>query len=137
MSDAGDVPEEECLATWCADEEWCAITCGAEALGNKWHPVIVHRLLDRGTLRFNELARAIDGITNKVLSESLDDLEAKGIVTREVVAGKPVAVEYSLTGRGEALRPVVEALAAWSRSQLRPAGSGDRDDAGCGADAGA
>lgn len=113
-----DVPEEACLASWCAGDEWCALTCAAEAIGRKWHPVVVHRLLARGPLRFNELAEDVEGLTNKVLSESLDDMEAKGLVERRVVEEKPVAVEYALTDHGASLRPVVEALEAWGRRRL-------------------
>ncbi|MFB6304150.1 MAG: winged helix-turn-helix transcriptional regulator [Haloferacaceae archaeon] len=128
--ETADVPEDACLAAWCAGDEWCAVACAAEAIGRKWHPVIVHRLLSRGPLRFNELADGVEGLTNKVLSESLEDLADNGLVERRVVEEKPVAVEYALTERGASLRPVVEALEAWGQDRLgREAGDaadGDR-----------
>ncbi|PSP55099.1 transcriptional regulator [Halobacteriales archaeon QS_1_67_19] len=125
MSQRTDVPEDECLAVWCAGDDWCAVTCAVEVVGNKWHPVIVHRLLNDGPLRFNELSEEIGGITNKVLSDSLDDLETKGIVDREVVNDKPVRVAYSLTERGRSLEPVIDALEEWGQTHLRPADTSD------------
>jgi DNA-binding HxlR family transcriptional regulator len=81
------------------------------------------RLLEADSLRFNELLETVDGITNKVLSESLDDLEDKDLVDRTVVSEKPVRVEYALTDRGRSLRPVIEALEQWGSAHLRPASS--------------
>lgn len=123
MSDTADVPDEECLAVWCADEDWCAVTCTMELIGKKWHPVIVHRLLQHDTLRFNELNSEVGSITNKMLSQTLEDLEAKELVHREIVSEKPVAVEYSLTDRGRSLEPVIKSLEEWGKTHFRPADS--------------
>jgi DNA-binding HxlR family transcriptional regulator len=112
------VPDVDCVADWCAGDDWCGVTCTMEVLGKKWGPVVVHRLLDRGPLRFSELADDLDPVTNKVLSETLDDLEASGLIDRDVVAEKPVTVEYSLTERGRSLRPVITALADWGQTHL-------------------
>jgi len=120
MSDSGGVPEDECLAVWCAGDDWCAVTCAMDVIGKKWHPVIVHRLLQHGALRFNELSEEVGGITNKMLSQSLEDLEEKELVDREIVSEKPVAVEYSLTERGQSLEPVIESLEEWGKTYLRP-----------------
>jgi len=84
MSDSSSCTDE-CLAVWCADEEWCAVTCTLKLVGKKWHPVIVHRLLDGGPMGFSDLSGEIGGVTNKVLSESLEDLEEKGLVDRDIV----------------------------------------------------
>jgi DNA-binding HxlR family transcriptional regulator len=113
----------DCLAEWCAGDDWCAVTCAVDAIGNKWHPVIVATLRDGEPMRFNDLAGAIPPVTNKTLSASLDDLSSKGLVDREVVAGKPVAVEYSLTERGRALDPVISALREWGAAYGRSAGA--------------
>jgi DNA-binding HxlR family transcriptional regulator len=121
MDDA--VPDDECLAVWCAGEDWCTITCTMEVIGNKWHPVIVHRLLERGPLRFNALSEEVGPITNKVLSSSLKDLQQKDLVERDVVNDQPVEVEYSLTERGRSLESVIDALAEWGAANLRPAES--------------
>lgn len=129
MSDSGAVPENECLAVWCAGDDWCAVTCAMDVIGKKWHPVIVHRLLQHDELRFNELSTEVGAITNKMLSQSLEDLEEKDLVDREIANEKPVAVEYSLTERGQSLRPVIESLEEWGKTYLRPAES--EGDAAC------
>jgi DNA-binding HxlR family transcriptional regulator len=116
--------ERDRLEVDCAGEQWCPITTTAGLIGRKWHPVIVHRLLDDGPMGFNALETAVDGISSKVLSDSLSDLEASGIVDRTVVSEKPVRVEYALTDRGADLEPVVVAMAEWGRTHLQaPDGS--------------
>jgi DNA-binding HxlR family transcriptional regulator len=109
---------EEPLGVWCAGEEWCPITTTAKLIGKKWHPVIVHRLLVNGPLGFNALKTEVDGVSSKVLSDSLDDLEAKTLVERTVVSEKPFRVEYSLTERGESLEPVIVAMREWGDEHL-------------------
>jgi DNA-binding HxlR family transcriptional regulator len=89
----------------------------AEAIaltGRKWTRAIIERLVVRGDLRYNELAAEIDGISDKMLSESLERLEDHRIVRREVVDDRPVKVRYSLTEAGESLEEVVEAVSAWA-----------------------
>jgi DNA-binding HxlR family transcriptional regulator len=115
------------LELWCAGEEWCSITATARLVGKKWHPVIVHRLLENGPLGFNALKEEVDGISSKVLSDSLEDLEEKRLVNREIVNEKPVRVEYSLTQIGESLQPVITAMRDWGTEYLTPAE--DRDSA--------
>ncbi|WP_266080364.1 winged helix-turn-helix transcriptional regulator [Haladaptatus caseinilyticus] len=109
------------LEIWCEGEEWCPITSTTTLIGKKWHPVIIHRLLEYGPSGFNELKRAVDGISSKVLSDSLEDLETKQLVSREIVNQKPVRVEYSLTGHGESLRPVITSMRDWGMGYLTPA----------------
>ena len=109
-----DVP----LEVRCAGEEWCPITTTATLIGRKWHPVIVHRLLEHGPLGFNALKEEVDGISSKVQSDILDDLEDNGFLTRTVVSEKPHRVEYALTGRGESLEPVIVAMRDWGRQHL-------------------
>jgi len=108
----------ERMEVWCAGEEWCPVTSTATLIGRKWHPVIVHRLFEKDALGFNALQTEVDGISSKVLSDTLDDLEDKGIVDREIVSEKPVRVEYSLTGFGESLEPVIYAMAEWGMENL-------------------
>lgn len=112
---------DEALEIWCAGEDWCAVTATASLIGKKWHPVIVDRLLKNGPLGFNALKDAVGGISSKVLSDSLDDLAERGIVTRSVVSEKPFRVEYSLTDRGEDLAPVIAAMREWGEAHLVPA----------------
>lgn len=113
------------LPVWCAGEDWCPVTSTATLVGKKWHPVIIHRLLAEGPQGFNDLESAVDGISSKVLSDSLEDLETKNLVDREVISEKPVRVRYSLTERGASLEPVITAMAEWGESHLRPATEGE------------
>lgn len=107
-----------CLADWCAEDDWCALTCAVDAIGNKWAPVVVARLLEAEPLRFGALAEDIPPVTNKVLSSTLESLAESGVVDRTVVAEKPVAVEYSLTERGRALGPAIRSLREWGEATL-------------------
>lgn len=108
----------ECTAGWCSSQPWCAIACAADVLGRKWHPVIVSRLLSEGPLGFARIESDVDGLSDAVLSASLDDLEDRGIVERRIVSDRPLRVEYSLTERGASLAPVLDAMEAWGREQL-------------------
>ena len=110
----------ERLPAWCPGEGWCSITATASLVGKKWHPVIIHRLLEHGELGFNALQSEIEGISSKVLSESLDDLEEKRIVSRSIVSEKPVRVEYALTELGNSLEPVVMSMIDWGEQYLEP-----------------
>ncbi len=109
---------EGCVAGWCRDNSFCSVSCTARLIGRKWHPVIVHRLLDIGPLGFNDLERDLEPISSTVLSESLEDLEAKDIIERRVVSEKPFRVEYGLTAQGQSLEPVIEAMGKWGASYL-------------------
>ena len=108
----------EPLEVWCAGEEWCPITTTASVIGKKWHPVLVHRLLEHGPSGFNELKESVDGISSKVLSDSLEDLQENGLVVRDVISEQPFRVQYSLTERGSSLEPVIEAMAEWGQTHL-------------------
>ena len=108
----------EQLEVWCAGEEWCPVTTTATLIGKKWHPVIIHRLLEYGPSGFNELKENVDGISSKVLSESLEDLGEKQLVKRDIVSEKPVRVQYSLTNHGQSLKPVIYAMRDWGLDHI-------------------
>jgi len=96
----------------------------SELLGRKWHPLILYNLLEEGSMGFSELKRGIDGISGKMLSESLEALEEEyGVVEREIVNTSPVRVEYSLTATGESLEPILVGMNDWGKSNLAPAES--------------
>lgn len=116
---------DTCSAGWCADDDYCAITCTADLLGRKWHPVIVHRLLESGPMGFAELQDAIDGVASNVLSNDLEHLQEHNLVVRHVVSDRPYRVEYELTHRGEALQSVIDAMAEWGETHLL-SGTDDR-----------
>lgn len=108
----------EQLEIWCAGEEWCPVTTTATLIGKKWHPVIIHRLLEHGPSGFNELKEDVDGISSKVLSDSLEDLGEKQLVEREIINEKPVRVQYSLTAHGQSLEPVIYAMRDWGLEHI-------------------
>jgi DNA-binding HxlR family transcriptional regulator len=85
-----------------------------ELTSRKWTRPIIEHLLADGPLRYSELAAGIDGISDKVLSDSLQDLEAYGLISREVIETRPVKVQYSLTETGAALESVIEAVGEWT-----------------------
>jgi DNA-binding HxlR family transcriptional regulator len=82
------------------------------AIGGKWKLKIIIALLE-GNKRFNELQRTIEGISAKVLSTELKELEMNGFIKRTVFTGTPVAVEYELTEYSNTLQDVMQALSAW------------------------
>lgn len=86
-------------------------------LGKRWNAIVLGHL-SAGPAGFRELARAIDGISDSVLSDRLADLAAGGLITRTVSAGPPVAVSYALTDRGRALMPALDQIANWARDNL-------------------
>ncbi len=96
----------------------------AEIIGSRWAGAVVRAMLG-GASRFSEIRAAIEGITDRVLSKRLKDLESQGILTREVFNDTPVRIEYHLTDRGRALSRVVDAMTEWADDWLigAPAGT--------------
>jgi DNA-binding HxlR family transcriptional regulator len=82
-------------------------------MGRKWIGLIVH-VLAEGEKRFSELAETVPGISARILSQRLAELESNGLVTRTVVPDSPVRVHYALTDKGMELRPVLSGLADWA-----------------------
>jgi DNA-binding HxlR family transcriptional regulator len=85
-----------------------------ELIGKRWTGAILSALTE-GPLRFGELAKAIPGLSDRLLSRRLRELEESGVVQREVEAGTPTRVSYSLTEKGADLRPAMSELRAWAR----------------------
>lgn len=90
----------------------CPVAVTVNIIGSKWKLLILRDLLS-GTRRFGELRKSLEGNSQRVLTQSLRDLEADGIVSRKVYAEVPPRVEYSLNETGETLRPVIAAMAEW------------------------
>jgi DNA-binding HxlR family transcriptional regulator len=88
------------------------------AIGGKWKPEILWFLRD-GPIRFGELLRKVDGITQVTLTKNLRELEADGIVLRTVYPEIPPRVEYRLTEFGRTVFPVLDAISAWGRRFIR------------------
>ena len=99
----------------------CAAGCPVEAtldlIDGKWKAVILYHLLD-DTVRFNELRRRLSRITQRMLTRQLRELEADGLIHREIYAQVPMRVEYSLTTLGRSLEPVVRMLWTWGDQYL-------------------
>ncbi len=85
-----------------------------ELIGKRWTGAILCALT-AGSLRFGELARAVPGLSDRLLSQRLRELEEEGLVEREVESGTPVRVIYSLTEVGAELRPVITELKTWAK----------------------
>jgi DNA-binding HxlR family transcriptional regulator len=87
-------------------------------IGDKWSVHVIHMLGHGGTLRFNELRRGIEGISQRMLTVTLRGLERDGLVERRIYPEVPPRVEYSLTRLGATLREIVRLLMRWSGSHL-------------------
>ncbi|HTF81382.1 MAG TPA: helix-turn-helix domain-containing protein [Cytophagales bacterium] len=96
----------------------CPITIFMDKIGGKWKPVIVWLLLKNGSMRFNELDKAIVGITQKMLSQQLKSLEDEKIISRVSYPVIPPKVEYSLTPKGQTLSGLLEGIMQWSKTNL-------------------
>ena len=91
-----------------------------ELIGRRWTGAIVYLLLKR-RCRFADLRDAIPEITDRMLSDRLQELEREGILTRDVVPASPVRVEYALTKKGRALASAIDAMAGWAERWVEPA----------------
>ncbi len=90
----------------------CPVATTVQLIGSKWKLLIIRNLTTR-PWRFNELKKDLEGISQKVLTDSLRSMEADGIVTRTVYPEVPPRVEYSLSELGESMRPIIDAMAQW------------------------
>jgi DNA-binding HxlR family transcriptional regulator len=89
-----------------------------ELIGRRWTGAIVSVLIYRTTLRFGEIAESVPELSDRLLSERMKELEARGVVSRTVRPGRPVRVEYELTEMGRELAPAVHELEQWARRWL-------------------
>ena len=85
-----------------------------ELIGRRWTGAIVAVLLDHGPMRFSEIAQAVPELSDRLLSERMKELEARGIVVRHVSAETPVKVCYELTEKGRQLAPALDELKSWA-----------------------
>ena len=90
----------------------CPVATTVQLIGSKWKLLIMRNLMDR-PWRFNELKKSLDGISQKVLTNSLRSMEEDGIITRTVYAEVPPRVEYALSDVGESMRPILDAMKEW------------------------
>ena len=90
----------------------CPVATTVRLIGSKWKLLIMRNLFMR-PWRFNELKRDLEGISQKVLTDSLRSMEADGIITRTVYPEVPPRVEYPLSDLGESMRPIMQAMEKW------------------------
>ena len=90
----------------------CPVATTVQLIGSKWKLLILRNLLER-PWRFNELKKNLDGISQKMLTDSLRSMEEDGIITRTVYPEVPPHVEYALSEIGESMRPILTAMQEW------------------------
>jgi DNA-binding HxlR family transcriptional regulator len=90
-----------------------------ELIGRRWTGAIL-RALQGGAVRFSDLTNTIPGLSDRLLSERLKELEAEGLVLRQVFAEHPVRITYHLTDKGHALGAVMDAITTWAHEWLAP-----------------
>lgn len=100
----------------------CPVEVTLTLIGNKWKVLILRDLLI-GTKRFGELRKSVGGVSQKVLTSNLRQMEADGLVKREIFAEVPPRVEYSLTKTGKSLKPVLDSMCMWGNAYKN-----DQDD---------
>ncbi|KKI84819.1 HxlR family transcriptional regulator [Shouchella clausii] len=96
--------------------ESCEVDTALEILVGKWKHKILFQLMTHDVIRFNELKRAIPGITQKMLTSQLRELESHDIVERKVYPQIPPKVEYSISEYGKSLQPVLDAMHEWGKN---------------------
>lgn len=100
-------------------QEVCPMIDAMKVIGGKWKLVLIGRIHQQSPARFGELKRSVVGITQKMLTAQLRELEQDGIIQRKVYAEVPPKVEYTLTDYGLTLEPIVSLLYAWGAEHRR------------------
>jgi DNA-binding HxlR family transcriptional regulator len=100
------------------DVPGCPVEVTLDLIDGRWKGVVLYHLLESGCLRFNELHRRLPGITARLLTKQLRELEEAGLVSRAVYAEMPPRVEYRATAEGESLKSILDLLAAWGEARL-------------------
>lgn len=100
------------------DKEHCPIRCILSRIGDKWSVLIINLLGETGSIRFNEIGKALGDISQKMLTSTLRSLEADGLVSRHVYPVIPPKVEYELTELGKSLLPHLHDLSGWAHENM-------------------
>lgn len=100
----------------------CGIDVALDVVSGKWKGLILWELVEHGTMRFAELRRAVPGVSEKMLTQHLREMEHDGLVHRQVYAEVPPRVEYSLTEEGVALNDALAPLGDWGQERIRRRG---------------
>lgn len=96
----------------------CEMEITLKMIGGKCKPLILHTLIENGTKRFNELMAEITQISQKTLTNQLRELQADGLIRREAFAEVPPRVEYSITGKGASLAPILDMMCDWGEANM-------------------
>jgi DNA-binding HxlR family transcriptional regulator len=96
----------------------CPVEATLSLIDGKWKGVVLHHLLEEGTLRFRDLRERMPNATQRVLTRQLRELEESGLITRTVFAEVPPRVEYAISPFGRTLQPVIAALREWGTKWL-------------------
>lgn len=104
----------------------CGVSLTLDVIGGKWKGIILWHLLQK-TLRFSQLQRRIPGVTQKMLTQQLRELERDYLVLRQVYAEVPPRVEYSLTSKGESLRELLVFMCEWGTMNIKREKSATED----------
>ena len=116
----------------CPCPEKCPLNYTMSIIGGKWKMQIICSLNNQGTMRYNELRRKLDGISNTVVASSLKELEEEGLVKRKEYLEVPIRVEYSTTEMADRLMPILEELSDWGEEMMKtdvPAGGHGSEEA--------
>jgi DNA-binding HxlR family transcriptional regulator len=100
----------------------CGLDAAMDVVSGKWKSLILWELEDHGVRRYAALKRGLPGVSDKVLAQQLREMEADGLLRREVFPEVPPRVEYSLTEHGSALNTALESLGDWGRGRLERLG---------------
>ena len=103
----------------------CPLTTALDVMGGKWRLVVLYALAQQPR-RFNELQRLAPGVSHKVLTQTVRHLETHGLVRRRVGTDAKPCVEYSLSERGQTVRPILTAMADWGHTHLASDPAADR-----------
>jgi DNA-binding HxlR family transcriptional regulator len=97
----------------------CPVEAALDIMGGKWKAILLFHILE-GTKRFGELGRLLPGLTQRMLTTQLRELEADGVIARTVYPQVPPKVEYSITPFGRTLEPLLRELALWAEMHVKP-----------------
>lgn len=100
-------------------DDHCPVEATLNVIGGKWKAVILFHLSHDGTHRFAEMRRKIPGVSERMLTQQLRELEGDGIVHRKVYPEVPPKVEYSLTNYGQTLRPITDVMFEWGQRHIK------------------
>ncbi len=97
----------------------CPIEHTVNLIGHKWKVLILRNLFNKGTQRFSELSKGINGISQKMLTQQLRQLEHDGIIQRTVYPEVPPRVEYDITELGQSLKPIMDEMNIWGKEHMK------------------